>query len=483
VNQLSKNFAFSRAELQKFWESELKPLFDPEGLDYKVKVVSGKVVRYVNLDHAATTMPFMEVKEFINDWFNTYGSVHRGEGQKSQSTTHQYDATRDRICRYVGARPGNYVVFTKNTTESINQAASLWAKYPGKVLVSDIEHSSNLLPWVKHDSVVQYRTDADGLVDLSEIEKILKERQQGPANERIKLVTFTACSNITGYSPPIYEIAKLAHHYGAKVFADLCQYIPHEPVDMLANDDEAHLDFIAFSGHKMYAPYGIGVLVGPKEFFDDQLPYHIGGGNLPYITGDLTIKRFYTDRALDAGTPNAMGPIALSKAMDVYDRIGQDRIVEYEHGIVNYAYLALSKVPGIRLHVPAERIKHVIPFDLDGFDSRLVAAVLSKEYGVGLRAGAFCTYEYIRKLKRVTAEDDRQIACDVDRGVTRTIPTITRASFSICNSFDDSDTLAAAVADIAAKGIGYFLKRYQQDTQTGNWTEKQRVPETAQASG
>ncbi|MDH4274561.1 MAG: aminotransferase class V-fold PLP-dependent enzyme [Gammaproteobacteria bacterium] len=461
-----------QGDYRRFWNEKLRPLFDVKGLDYTVKLTDGRDVRYVNLDHAATTMPFLEVKNFINEWFNSYGSVHRGEGQKSVSTTHQYDATRERICKFVGARADNYVIFTKNTTESINQAAALWARYPGKVLVSDIEHSSNLLPWVTKGTVVQYRTDQDGLVDLNEIEKILKARAQGPLEERIKLVTFTACSNITGYSPPIYDIARLAHRYGAQVFADLCQYIPHESVDMLPNDDEAHLDFIAFSGHKMFAPYGIGVLVGPKAFFDQQMPYHIGGGNLPYITRGLEIKRYFTERAHDAGTPNAMGPMALVKAMDVYDRIGLPSVVAYEHALVCYAYHKLNAIPGIRMHVPPDRIKHVIPYDLDGFDARLIAAVLSKEYGVGLRSGAFCTYEYVRKLKRITDADDRRIATEVDQGLTRNIPCIARASFSISNSFDDCDTFVDAMRDVAAKGVQHFQTRYVQDTQTGNWSLK-----------
>ena len=457
---------------QTSWESEFQSLFDPAGLNYQIRVRSGEAVRYVNLDQAATTMPFLEVKEFVNEWFNTYGSVHRGEGQKSRATTLGYDATRERIRKYVGAEPKKYVIFTKNTTESINQAATLWAAIPGKVLVSDIEHSSNLLPWIKHNAIVQYRTDADGCVDLNAIEKILKDQARGPAGGRVKLVTFTACSNITGYSPPIYAIAQLAHRYGALVFADLCQYIPHERVDMLPTNHESHLDFIAFSGHKMYAPYGIGVLVGPKEFFDKQLPYHIGGGNLPYITRDLVIKRYFAERAHDAGTPNAMGPIALSKAMDIYDRVGLQRIVAYEHALVHYAYDKLRQIPGIRVYVSPKGIKHVIPYDLDGFDSRLVAAILAKDYGVGLRAGAFCTYEYIRKLKGITDEEDRRIAADVDLGITRTIPCIVRASFSISNGFHDCDLFVNAMADMAARGPGVYLSQYVQDQKTGNWFER-----------
>ena len=257
-----------------------------------------------------------------------------------------------------------------------------------------------------------------------------------------------------------------------ELVVDACQLIQHQKVNVLPKDSPRHLDFVAFSGHKMYAPYGIGVLVGPKEFFDRQLPYHIGGGNLPYITRDLVIKRYFTERAHDAGTPNAMGPIALSKAMDVFDRVGSERIVAYEHALVHYAYDKLRQIPGIHVYVAPNRIKHVIPYDLDGFDSRLVAAILAKEYGVGLRAGAFCTYEYIRKLKGITDAEDRQIAADVDGGITRTIPCIVRASFSISNRFQDCDIFASAMAEIAAKGLGAYLQQYVQDPQTGHWLER-----------
>jgi cysteine desulfurase / selenocysteine lyase len=453
-----------------FWETTLRPLFSENALEYQVSLLDGSKTRYLNFDHAATTMPFLDVQRHVEACFDIYGSVHRGTGQKSALTTAMYDATRDRIRRYVGAGPEDYVLFSKNTTEAINHAATLWSTVPGRVLVSDIEHSSNLLPWVRHGSVVQYRTRPDGTVELDEIEAVLRRHSTLAASERIKLVTFTTCSNITGYCPPIYQIAELAHRYGAVILADMCQHIPHEKVDMRPASDPAHLDFCAFSGHKMYAPYGVGVLVGPKQFFDAQPPYHVGGGNLPYITRDLVMKRYLTERAHDPGTPNAMGPIALAKAMDVLDDVGRDRISDYEHDVVHHAYQRLAGVPGLRMYVRSKLLGHVIPFDLEGFDSRLVATVLAHEHGIGVRAGAFCTYEYIRKLKGISDEEDQRIAAEVDRGVIRNIPHVTRASFSICNPHSDGESLATALEVMTERQAGFYHARYVQDETIGTWT-------------
>jgi cysteine desulfurase len=165
----------------------------------------------------------------------------------------------------------------------------------------------------------------------------------------------------------------------------------------------------------MYAPFGTGVLVGPKEFLDAAPPYQIGGGNLPYITRDLQIKRFRTERAHDPGTPNAMGALALARAIEILDGLGPDRVARYEHALVAEAFRRMTAIPGVRPYVRADALAHVIPFDVEGFDARLVGEILAHEHGIGVRAGAFCTYEYIRKLKGVTDEQDRLIADEVDR--------------------------------------------------------------------
>lgn len=470
VNPLIKN-----ENLNCFWEEEIKPLFTEESLSFTIQLRNGEYTKYVNLDNGATTTPFALVKNYVDNMLDSYGSVHRGSGQKSIITTREYDASRDVIRDFVSASNKNYVIFAKNTTEAINGAATLWAKRPGKILVSDIEHSSNLLPWVTNDQVVQYRTQPDGSVDLAELESIFKAHYHLVPQERIKLLTITGASTITGYRPPIYEIARLAHQYGAKIFADMCQFVPHEKVDMRPDDDPTHLDFVAFSGHKMYAPYGTGILIGPKDFFDSHYPYQIGGGNLPYITRNLEIKRFYTERAHDPGTPNAMGALSIAKAMEIIEKIGRERIAEYEHQLVEYAFMGLKKIPGVRVHISGDYIAHVIPFDVEGMDGRLVAEILAQEYGIGLRAGAFCTYEYIRKLKQVSDEQDEQIALEVEQGMTRNICSIIRASFAVYNTIADCNRLLNAIAQIALRGLQYYLPNYKQDEMTGVWTVRECI--------
>ncbi len=454
---------------EDFWKQEVRPRFDERCLNYPIQTAAGEMVRYVNLDNAATTSPFIAVKEKVDALLDSYGSVHRGAGQKSKVTTQTYDNTRDVIRDFVGASGDNYVIFAKNTTEAINHAAALWAQIPGRVLVSDIEHSSNLLPWLKTNPVVQYRTTPQGLVELDEIAAALRGNQQRPEAERIKLVTLTGASTITGYRPPIHEIAALAHQHGARMFADVCQLIQHNPVDMLADDHPQHLDFLAFSGHKMYAPYGTGVLIGPRTLFDEFFPYQIGGGNLPYITRDLTIKRFFTERAHDPGTPNAMGAISIAHAIGILNDLGRQRIADYEHFLVGYTLARLAQTDGVELYISGDDVGHVIPFDIKGFDGKLVAEILAHEYGIGLRAGAFCTYEYIRKLKRISDEDDQRIGAEVERGITRNIPSIIRASFAMYNTVDDCDRLVSACREIVGRGVDFYRPRYQLDERSGDW--------------
>ncbi len=243
------------------WKEEIKPLFPKCSLELLVDTTRG-TVRDVNLDNAATTIPFLAVNQAVAEFLRTYGSVHRGSGQRSGTSTEKYDEARDRIQQFTGASLDNYVVFTKNTTEAINHVAQLWSGIPGKVLVSDIEHSSNLLPWLAGNEVIQYRTNQNGTLNIEDVEELFKK------HEDIKLLAITGSSNVTGYKPPIHDLAEISHKHNAMIMVDACQLIQHQIVNVLPNDDPRHLDFVAFSGHKMYAPFGGGVLVGPKDFFD-----------------------------------------------------------------------------------------------------------------------------------------------------------------------------------------------------------------------
>ncbi len=436
------------------WEEDIKPLFSRAWLD-----AFGETY----MDNAATTPPFTAVEDAVSEFLRTYGSVHRGSGERSGVSTQRYEEARERIQRFVGASPESYVVFAKNTTEAINHAARLWSGIPGRVLVSDIEHSSNLLPWLADNEVVQYRTNQKGELEIEDIDRMFKR------DKDIKLLAITGSSNVTGYKPPIHELAELAHSHGAMILVDVCQLIPHQKVDVLPPDNPKHLDFIAFSGHKMYAPFGGGVLVGPKRFFDAAQPYQIGGGNLAYITRDLELKRFPTVQAHDPGTPNAVGAMAMAKAMDVLELVGYGRIKEYESALAGRAVRELKRIEGVRLYCSEQELSSVIPFDIAGMDSRLTAEILRDDYGIGVRAGSFCTYELMRKLKCVSDEEDQRIAGEIDRGITKNIPGVVRASLGLVNNEENGTTLVSAVAEISGNGIGRYERRYTQDSITGMW--------------
>jgi len=447
------------------WEVEIKPLFPEGSLELLVETTRG-IVRDVNLDNAATTIPFSAVNHAVAEFLRTYGSVHRGSGQRSRISTQSYDQARARIQQFTGASLDSYVVFTKNTTEAINHSAQLWSRIPGKVLVSDIEHSSNLLPWLAENEVVQYRTNPNGTLNVKDVEEMFR------TNNDIKLLAITGSSNVTGYKPPIHDLAEIAHKSSAKILVDACQLIQHQKVDVLPTDDTRHLDFVAFSGHKMYAPFGGGVLVGPKEFFDQAIPYQIGGGNLTYISRDLQLKRFPTVQAHDPGTPNAVGAISIAKATEVLESIGYDRIHKYESELVRTAFRRLKHIDGVEVYVSESELGSVIPFDIAGMDSRLAAEILRDDYGIGVRAGSFCTYEFMRKIKNVSDEQDQKISEEIDRGITRNIPGVVRASFGLVNNQEDVTILISAVNEIAHNGIEHYSEIYKQDNTTGLWTKR-----------
>lgn len=427
---------------QTFWNDVISPLFPKESLELLVETSQGRV-REVNLDNAATTIPFRAVLESIQRFLETYGSIHRGAGYRSVVSTDQYEQARERIRIFLGASVQNYVVFTKNTTEAINEAAALWKERKGKVLVSDIEHSSNLLPWLTTQEIIQYQTERDGTFTLDDVGAVFRK------HDDIKLLAITGSSNVTGYKPPIHDLASLAHTYGAQILVDACQLVQHEQVHMLADEDPQHLDFVVFSGHKMYAPYGTGVLIGPKPFFDQSMPYQIGGGNLTYISRNLELRKAAKVQTHDPGTPNALGAIAIAAAADVLNTVGYDAINAYESGLVQSAFTQLKRIPRVSLYVPEQHLGSVLSFDIEGIPAKSVAQRLREEYGIGVRAGSFCTYELLRKLKGITDAEDRQIVEAIDRGDASFIPSVVRASFGLVNQEQDVERFCEAIYDIS----------------------------------
>ncbi len=443
-------------------------LFHERVQNYHVDTTALGRTRYVNLDNAATTPPFASVEQAAYDYLGSYGSVHRGAGIKSQLSTEIYEQSRDIIKQFVGAPKDAYVMFCGNTTGAMNMAAYFMSFLPGKVAVSEIEHSSSWLPWVKAEGVkelfdgatsgdvaedqekiqklgqpqvVQYRLNTAGEFDLNDIETMF-------THHHIKALVLTASSNLTGYSPDIKKIGEIVHKHGAYFIVDACQFVQHHPINMV----EMGIDFLAASGHKFYAPYGEGFLIGPKELLDTLLPYQIGGGNLPYITEDGTFLRYQTQLAHDPGTPNALGAVTMAAALKQLEKIGLDKVREYEYGLTEQAYDALTTTAGVRLLVEKRHLSTVIPFVIEGIDAEEVARQLNDRFGIGVRAGSFCVYNVVRKLLGV--HDESEIIESVKKGSSELIPKVARASFGLVNSVEDVRRFVEAV-QVIARGVNH----------------------------
>lgn len=252
-----------------------------------VETLSGKKVRYVNLDNTATTPAFIDVRDAVNAFTEYYGSIHRGSGYKSFFSSWLYEQARLRIGEFVGSDPAFHeVLFTANTTTAINKAARvLGLTKRDVVLVSTIEHSSNELPWGQWATLKRYAVNSDNTINLTSIRNQLKK-----LGRKVKLVAVTGASNVTGYISPCHEIARVVHTRKVPIFVDCAQLAPHRRIVMGVANDPEQLDFISFSGHKLGAPYGTGVLVGPARFFDPRtVPSdEPGGGTADIVTENKT---------------------------------------------------------------------------------------------------------------------------------------------------------------------------------------------------
>ncbi|MBW7959367.1 MAG: aminotransferase class V-fold PLP-dependent enzyme, partial [Candidatus Promineofilum sp.] len=296
------------------------------GLDREIPLLDGRRVTYVNLDNAASTPPLLDVVRAIEEFMPYYSSVHRGTGFKSRLSTVAYDQAHEIIGRFVGADlDTNTVIFGKNTTEAINKLAYRFPLRPDSVVITtQLEHHSNDLPWRPHAHVVHVRALPDGRMDEADFDRLLKEYAG-----RVALVAVTGASNVSGYLQPIHRMARKAHAAGARILVDAAQLAPHRRVDMRPDDDPEHLDFVTLSAHKMYAPYGTGALIGPKEIFLNDAPEYRGGGTVDIVTLDEVYWAGVPDRE-EAGSPNVVGAVAMAVAARVLMEVGMDEVAAHE---------------------------------------------------------------------------------------------------------------------------------------------------------
>ncbi len=433
------------------------------GIDSPVPVLDGGTRPYVFLDNAASTPALKPVMQCIDDFLPWYSGVHRGTGFKSLLATEVFDAAHDVVGAFVGADPGTQtVIFLKNTTECVNKLANRADLRPDDLVITTLmEHHSNDLPWRKHCRVIHLDVVEDGRPDLRQLRRLLRQHAG-----RVRFVAITGASNISGVCAPVHEIAAWAHEAGARIFVDAAQLAPHRRVDMLPDDHPGHLDFVALSAHKMYAPFGTGALIGPKTFFDEGVPDMVGGGVVEIVTRDH-VEWNHPPSKEEAGTPNVVGGVALAAAIGVLNAVGMDTIAAHETSLLRYAYARLKRLQGITLYGPTDALEDkvgVICFNVDGMHHALVAAMLGLEGGIGVRNGCFCAHPYVKHLLGVSPEEDRRFTEEVLHGDKSHMPGMVRASLGCYSTESDIDALVEMLGRILR---GECTGVYHQDRASG----------------
>jgi selenocysteine lyase/cysteine desulfurase len=439
------------------------------GIDLQVPIFDGNTRRYINLDNAASTPSMKPVLAAVNDFMAYYSSVHRGTGFKSQLSTHIYESARQVVMRFVGADPQAHTcLFGKNTTEAINKLARRFP-FAGErrvVITSGMEHHSNDLPWRAIAETVHVRLTPEGQLDEADFDSQLDRYA-----DRVALVAITGASNVTGYMNPIHRLAEKAHAAGAQIAVDCAQLAPHRKINMLPLEDPAHLDYIAISAHKLYAPFGTGALIGRRETFEQGDPDVSGGGTVEIVTLDSVVWAGPPDRE-EAGSPNTVGAVALAAALQQLERIGMGAVAEHEAGLTAYALEHLPRVSGLQIfgdpdpHRAGERLG-VIPFNLEGISHFLAAAILGHEFGIGVRSGCFCAHPYILHLLGLSPGEAEEVRIRMSAGDKSEMPGLLRASFGLYNTRDDVDSLVEALECIAR---GDYKGEYVQDRATGEYS-------------
>jgi selenocysteine lyase/cysteine desulfurase len=415
-----------------------RPLLPVVGAGLLVPVVPDGFVPYTNLDYAASAPCLDEVATHIAELLPYYASIHRGAGYCSQVSTAVYEQARARVGAFVGARTDDVTVFTRNTTDALNLLAGCVPTHgpgDGSVLVLDIEHHANLLPWRRgrHRCVLAGTTQRATLISLR------AELAARPAT----LVAVTGASNVTGEVLPLEEIVSIAHAAGARVVVDAAQLAPHRQIDLTSSG----VDYVAFSGHKLYAPFGSGALVGRRDWLDAAPAYLPGGGAVRDVHLD-SVTWAEAPQRHEGGTPAVVGAAALARACEAIAGL-QDGALETHEQVVRERLVArLAAVPGVRVHrlwrdSPASI--GVVAFSVTGFEPGYVAACLSAEYGIGVRDGKFCAHPLLSRL-------------GVRDGAVR-------ASIGAGTVLDDVDRLADAVEELVASGA-----RWQYEVVDGRWS-------------
>lgn len=385
----------------------------------KTEVYPG--VPLVYLDSAASSQKPLTVIRAMDDYYEHYhANVHRGVHRLSELATTEYEAAREKIARFVNAPEIEQIIYVGNATEGFNLVAYAWGRAnigPGdEILLTELEHHANIVPWQilaeEKGATLRYLPILDdGTLAIERLGEFL--------TERTKLFSFTAASNVAGTITPVRELVDAAHSVGALAMVDAAQLAPHMPVDVQAMD----CDFLAFSSHKMCGPTGIGILYGKRHLLETMPPFMSGGDMIRRVTFDGFVPNDLPWK-FEAGTPRIAEAVGLGAAIDYLSSLGMDAVHEHERAVTDYAFEALSDIPGIRIiGPPGSQRGGLISFTLAGLHPHDIAEILDKK-GIAIRAGHHCAMPLHQRL-----------------GLSATA----RASFYVHTTFEEIDQLTAAL--------------------------------------
>ena len=424
-------------------KDDLRKLF--VGLDKKVNVEGKGRIIPINFDNAATTPPFKRVMKKILETSEYYGSIERGDGQKSLYCSDLYEESRNYLLKYFNAPEDIYTaIFVANTTDGLNMLSNILINSKDDIVITTrMEHHSNDLPWRGKCNLKYVEVREDGRININDIEELVDKYR-----ERIKYITITGASNVTGYINDIKRIAKLIHKYGGKIIVDGAQLVPHKRVSMCQEDSSENIDFLVFSGHKIYAPFGSGAIIGLKESFNMNPPDSKGGGTVDLVLDDREIW-LNTPEKNEAGTPNLFGAVAIMEAMKEVERIGFDTIEKNQKELLKYIIDGLKDLSRVRLYADNENINDrlgILVFTIDGMSYEEVGEKLSEVRGIGVRQGGFCSHPYTRRVLGIA---DNELQNYISKNG---VPGLVRVSLGIYNTKKE--------ANIFLETIEYLCRRY-----------------------
>ncbi|GAA3933269.1 SufS family cysteine desulfurase [Chitinophaga oryziterrae] len=403
------------------------PALDVEKIRRDFPLLQEKVygLPLVYLDNAATTQKPQVVLDALEQYYTTINSnVHRGVHHLSQRATDAYEGARKIIASFINAQKPEEVIFTKGTTDGINLVANSFGRSvikPGDiVLVSAMEHHSNIVPW---QIMCEDRGAELQVIPMNEQGELLMDQFSALLNDRVKIIAVTWVSNALGTVNPVHEIISRAHARNIPVLLDAAQAIQHMPVDV----QELDVDFLVFSGHKLYGPTGIGVLYGKEEWLDKLPPYQGGGDMIKTVTFAKTIYNVLPYK-FEAGTPDISGAIALGTAVEYVQKAGIENIQQWEEQLMEYATQRLQEVEGLRFIGQAKKKSGAISFLVDDIHPYDLGELLDKQ-GIAIRTGHHC------------AEPVMSAFC---------IPGTVRASFAMYTTMEDIDKLVAGIQKAAS---------------------------------